>query len=146
MLSTSRVSGLRHIALAFVAAAMVFLSLDAVWLVTMAARLYRPAIGHIMREDVDLMAAAAFYAIYLTGLVVFVVRPAANGRTASVRGAFFGAVCYATYDLTNQATIVNWPWHVTLVDLAWGAFVTAASAWAGQRAGSAAMRRPTLEA
>ena len=146
MLSTSRISSLRHLAVAFVAAAMVFLALDAVWLVTMAARLYRPAIGHIMREDFDLMAAAAFYAIYLTGLVVFVVRPAADGRTALVRGAFFGAVCYATYDLTNQATIVQWPWHVTFVDLAWGAFVTSASAWAGQRAGSAAMRRRTLEA
>ena len=146
MPSTSRVSGLRHVAVAFVAAATVFLSLDAVWLVTMAEHLYRPAIGHIMREDFDLMAAAAFYAIYLTGLVVFVVRPANDGRTALVRGAFFGAVCYATYDLTNQATIVKWPWHVTLIDLAWGASVTAASAWAGQRAGSAATRGPTLEA
>jgi uncharacterized membrane protein len=87
-----------------------------------------------MREDFDVAAAAAFYAIYLTGLVIFVVRPAADARMALVRGALFGVVCYATYDLTNQATIAGWPWQVTVVDLAWGGFVTAVSAWAGYRA------------
>jgi len=127
----------RHFAVAFIAAAAVFLLLDAVWLSTMASRLYRPAIGHVMRPDFDLIAAAAFYAIYLAGMVAFVVRPAANGRSALARGAFFGLVCYATYDLTNQATVVGWPWHVTLVDLGWGAFVTAISAWAAQRASRA---------
>ena len=118
----------------FMAAAVVFLLLDAAWLTTMASRFYRPAIGHLMREDFGLAAAVAFYAIYLTGLVIFVVRPAADERTALTRGALFGVVCYATYDLTNQATIVGWPWQVTVVDLAWGAFVTAVSAWAGYRA------------
>jgi uncharacterized membrane protein len=129
MSSTSR----RFVA-AFVAAAVVFLLLDAAWLTTMDSRLYRPAIGHLMREDFDVAAAVAFYAIYLTGLVIFVVRPAAGARTALARGALFGVVCYATYDLTNQATIAGWPWQVTVVDLAWGAFVTAVSAWAGYRA------------
>jgi uncharacterized membrane protein len=51
-----------------------------------------------------------------------------------LRGASFGVVCYATYDLTNQATIVGWPWHVTAVDLVWGALVSGVSAWAGKRA------------
>jgi uncharacterized membrane protein len=124
-------STLRTFVVAFVAAAVVFLLLDDAWLTTMASRLYRPAIGHVMREDFDALAAAAFYAIYLTGLVVFVVRPATNGRMALARGALFGLVCYATYDLTNQATIVRWPWHITIIDLAWGAFVSGASAWAG---------------
>lgn len=119
---------LRDFVVAFVAAAIVFLLLDGIWLTTMASRLYRPAIGHVMREDFDALAAAAFYAIYLTGLVIFVVRPATDARMALTRGALFGLVCYATYDLTNQATIVRWPWHVTIIDLAWGAFVTAASA------------------
>jgi uncharacterized membrane protein len=95
----------------------------------MASQLYRPAIGHIMREDFDALAAAAFYLVYLAGVVVFVVLPSADGRTALVRGAFFGLVCYATYDLTNQAIVVGWPWHVTIIDLAWGAFVTGISAW-----------------
>jgi len=126
-------STLRQFLVAFVAAAIVFLSLDAAWLTIMSARLYRPAIGHVLREDFDVLPALAFYAIYLTGLVVFVVRPAADARAALARGALFGLVCYATYDLTNQATLVGWPWHVTIIDLAWGAFVTAASAWVSYR-------------
>ena len=124
---------MRQFVVAFVAAAVVFLSLDAAWLSVTASRLYRPAIGHVMREDFDALPALVFYAIYLTGLVIFVVRPAAGARAALARGALFGLVCYATYDLTNQATIVRWPWHVTLIDLAWGAFVTAASAWVSYR-------------
>ena len=134
MVSTTPSSNVRHFTVAFAAAALAFLLLDAVWLTTMASRLYRPAIGHIMREDFDALAAAAFYALYLAGVVVFVVWPSANGRMALARGAFFGLVCYATYDLTNQATVVGWPWHVTLVDLGWGSFVTAASAWVAHRA------------
>ena len=117
-----------------------FLLLDAAWLTTMASRLYRPALGHLMRADFDVAAAAAFYAIYLCGLMVFVVRPATDGVNALARGALFGVVCYATYDLTNQATLVNWPWHLTVIDLAWGAFVSAASAWAGYRAGRGSQR------
>ncbi|HSN34583.1 MAG TPA: DUF2177 family protein [Ideonella sp.] len=137
MTSTPRISTVRHFVVAFVAAALSFLLLDAVWLTTMASRLYRPAIGHIMREDFDVLAAAAFYAIYLAGVVVFVVRPASDGRAALVRGALFGLVCYATYDLTNQATVAGWPWHVTLVDLCWGALVTGVSAGVAQRAARA---------
>lgn len=130
-------STVRAFVVAFVAAALAFLLLDAVWLTTMASRLYRPAIGHIMREDFDVLAAAAFYALYLAGMVIFVVRPSANARVALARGAFFGLVCYGTYDLTNQATVAGWPWHVTAVDLAWGAFVTAASAWVSHGASRA---------
>ena len=127
------ITSTRSTARAFGTAAAVFLLLDAAWLSTMASRLYRPAIGHVMRPDFDLLAAALFYAIYLCGLVYFAVRPAADARAALRRGAFFGLVCYATYDLTNQATVVGWPWHVTLIDLGWGAFVTGASAWAAYR-------------
>ena len=134
-MTSTRHSTMRHFVVAFVAAAIVFLALDAAWLTMMASLLYRPAIGHVMRADFDVLAAAAFYVIYLAGVVVFVVRPAADGRTALWRGGFFGLVCYATYDLTNQATVVSWPWHVTIIDLAWGTVVTAAGAWAGYRAG-----------
>ncbi len=124
----------RHFAVAFVAAAIAFLLLDAAWLTTMASRLYRPAIGHIMRPDFAMLAAAIFYALYLIGVVTFVVRPAPDARSALLRGAFFGLVAYGTYDLTNQATIAGWPWHVTLIDLVWGAFLTGVSAWAAHRA------------
>lgn len=117
----------RRIALAYAAAALAFLALDAVWLTVMGQRLYRPAIGHLMHERFDLSAAAAFYLIYLAGVIVFVVTPAASTRSALARGALFGLVAYATYDLTNQATLRDWPWHVTVIDLCWGASVTAAS-------------------
>jgi uncharacterized membrane protein len=133
-------STVRDFLIAFVPAALTFLLLDAAWLSAMAEALYRPAIGHIMREDFDVLAAAAFYALYLAGVVSFVVRPSADARTALVRGAFFGLVCYATYDLTNQAIVVGWPWHVTIIDLAWGASVTAVSAWVAHRV-SRAWRR-----
>jgi uncharacterized membrane protein len=126
-------SDLRRFVIAFAAAAGTFLLLDAAWLWIMAPRLYRPALGHVMREDFGLLAAAAFYVIYLTGVVVFVVRDATDARAVLRRGGFFGFVCYATYDLTNQATVVGWPWHVTFIDLAWGAWVTAVSAWVSFR-------------
>ena len=131
---------LRRFATAYAIAALVFLLLDAVWLTTMASRLYRPAIGHLMRPDFDLTAAALFYALYLLGIVVFVVRSAGSTGQAFARGALFGLICYATYDLTNQATLVGWPWHVTLVDLAWGAFVTGSSAAAARRFSAPAPR------
>jgi len=109
----------------YAAAALVFVALDAIWLTTMGPRLYRTGIGHLMRPDFDAAAAAAFYLLYLTGIVVLIVLPAAGAWDALLRGALFGLVAYATYDLTNQATLRDWPWIVTLADLAWGTFVTA---------------------
>lgn len=118
----------------------VFLALDAAWLGLMAERLYRPAIGPLLAETVDLAAAAAFYALYLAGVAGLAVMPAlASGRWrgAAARGALLGLVAYGTYDLTNQATLRGWPWHVTFADLAWGTLATAlaagAGAWAGLR-------------
>jgi len=114
--------------LAWLATAVPFLALDAAWLSTMAQRLYRPALGPLMRPDFDLTAAAGFYLLYLAGVVVFAVAPALRARDALWRGGLFGLVSYATYDLTNQATLAGWPWHITLVDLAWGTFATASAA------------------
>ncbi len=106
---------------------LVFVALDAIWLTLTAQRLYRPAIGHLMREGFNFGAAALFYLAYGVGLVSFVILPAPRVRDAWARGALFGLIAYATYDLTNQATLRDWPWRVTLADLGWGAFVTAAS-------------------
>jgi len=80
------------------------------------------------------VAAAAFYVLYLAGLVVLVVLPATGASDALLRGALFGLVAYATYDLTNQATLRDWPWIVTLADLAWGTFVTAVASVAAYAA------------
>ncbi len=117
-----------RLALAFAVMGAVFLALDAVWLTLMAQRLYRPAIGHLMREGFDVAAAGIFYVLYIAGVTLLAVLPAQRLRGAWARGALFGLVAYGTYDLTNQATLQDWPWQVTLIDLAWGAWVTSTSA------------------
>lgn len=125
---------LRQLAIAYAVTAVVFLALDGVWLTTMADRLYRPAIGHLMSGSFRMAPAVVFYALYVVGVLVFAVMPAfATGQwtTALGRGALLGLVAYAAYDLTNQATLRDWPLHLTLADLAWGTFVTAAGATAG---------------
>ena len=122
---------MRSPALSFAATALAFLTLDAVWLSTMGSRLYQPAIGHLMAPEVDWLAAAFFYVLYLVGLAVFAVAPSRSVAQGALRGALFGLVAYATYDLTNQATLRDWPWRVTLIDLCWGAFVSGAACAAG---------------
>jgi uncharacterized membrane protein len=137
----------RQSTLAYVATLIVFLALDAVWLGTMAERLYRPAIGHLMREGFAPAPAMAFYVLYILGLVVFAVMAGLDGgraTTAAWRGALFGLVAYATYDLTNQATLRDWPWAVTLADLAWGTFASALACAAGCRVAMALARKGRL--
>lgn len=118
----------------FTATSLAFLGLDAVWLNFAASRLYRPRIGHLMRDDFVLAPAIAFYVIYIIGILIFAIAPAVEaGRwsTALWRGAALGFLAYATYDLTNQATLKGWSSTVTIADLAWGTFVTASAALAG---------------
>lgn len=126
----------RQIWIAYASTAAVFLGLDAVWLSTMADRLYRPALGRLMLERFDVAPALAFYVVYLFGVVFFAIAPGLEARrwtTALGHGALLGFVAYATYDLTNQATLRDWPWRVTLADLCWGTFVTGAAAAIGCR-------------
>ena len=110
-----------------------FLALDAVWLGGVAKEMYRREIGHLLAPEVRWGAAVIFYLLYIAGLLVLIVLPGRDApliRTAAA-GAFFGLVAYATYDLTNLATLVRWPLSVTLADLAWGAFATGVAAAAG---------------
>jgi uncharacterized membrane protein len=117
--------------------------LDAVWLSTAAKLLYRPKLGALLNEMPVWWAAIAFYLLYAAGVTLFVLRPALNEGwsplTAALFGAAFGLVAYGTYDLTNQATIRDWPLLVTVIDMAWGALLTAMGAgigtWAGQKWG-----------
>ena len=106
------------------------LAIDAVWLSTMTGRLYRPWIGHLMRTSPHWTPAAAFYLIYIAGLSFFVLEPALSSGAAAAEtvatGALFGLVTYATYDLTNHATLKQWPLVVTLADLVWGSVMTGA--------------------
>ena len=109
----------------------VFVAADMVWLGTMASRLYRPTLGDIAISGVNLPPAILFYAIYPIGLLIFAVQPALKSgsmSTAAIYGALFGFFTYATYDLTNQATLRNWTLQLTLVDVAWGTILGAISA------------------
>jgi uncharacterized membrane protein len=120
--------------IAYVATAIVFVAMDAVWLLTTNAPLYRPRLAPILADQVRAGPAVLFYVVYLAGVVVFTVLPAVRARrwlTAIQLGAAFGFVAYATYDLTNQATLRVWASQITALDLAWGTFVTAAGASAG---------------
>jgi uncharacterized membrane protein len=106
----------------------VFFAIDMVWLGLVAKNFYRVQIGHLMKADVNWMAAIIFYLIFIAGLVVFVIAPAmAKGSwtQAFLLGALLGLVCYATYDLTNLAVAKDWPLLVTIVDLIWGAVLAA---------------------
>lgn len=105
-----------------------FLALDSIWLGLIAPKFYKKHIGFLMTQHPNFFAALVFYLIFILGLVVFVIQPALNTEsswtTVLVKGALFGLVTYATFDLTNQAVIKNWPWLVTGVDLVWGTFIT----------------------
>ncbi len=111
-----------------------FLALDAIWLSRMADTLYRPTMGDMLLDGFRVAPALIFYGVYVVGLVHFGVKPGlAGGAMATLaNAALFGFVAYATYDLTNQATLKNWSTTLTLADLAWGTFVSAASASVGR--------------
>jgi uncharacterized membrane protein len=130
---------------AYLGAAVAFASLDALWLTTTNATLYRPALGPLLADRPRLVPAVLFYAVYLAGVVLFAVRPGLRDgrwRTAALHGAAFGFIAYATYDLTNQATLKLWSTEITVLDLAWGTFVTAMGASAGYLAARLVKPRP----
>lgn len=115
---------------AYLVTLVVFLVLDGLWLGLVAQSLYQSQLGALMSKTPLWAAAVLFYLLYIVGLVVFVVAPAlrtGGPRSAALHGALFGLVAYATYDLTNLATLNGWPATITLIDLVWGATVTAAS-------------------
>lgn len=119
---------------AYGSAALTFLVLDAIWLSTMTGLLYRPVLGPILAEQVRLVPAIAFYVLFVAGIVYFGIGPALEtGRwtTALLNGAVFGFLAYATYDLTNHATLELWTTKITLADMAWGSFVSGAASTAG---------------
>lgn len=106
-----------------------FLAIDLVWLGLVARGFYRRQLAFLLSDQPNWLAAIVFYLLFVAGLLVFAVVPglqAGSLRKALFLGAFFGLVAYATYDLTNLATIKNWPWIVTVVDMAWGAALASA--------------------
>ena len=119
---------------------LIFLGIDSVWLGLVAPGFYRSQIGHLMADSVNLPAAGLFYLLFVGGMVFFVVGPAVGEgsmRMVILRGALYGLVTYGTYDLTNFATLRDWPLLVTVVDLVWGTLLSTAvsvlSVWAARR-------------
>ena len=106
----------------------VFFVIDMIWLGLVAKNFYRNQIGFLMTPNINWPAAIIFYLLFIVGLVLFVITPAVEKSSwahALMFGALFGFIAYATYDLTNLATLKNWPLLVTIIDLIWGAVLAA---------------------
>jgi uncharacterized membrane protein len=118
-------------ATAYLVCLVTFVAIDLTWLGVMAPRFYKPTLGDLAVPGVNLPPALLFYVLYPIGLLIFAIEPALKSgsmSTALISGALFGFFTYATYDLTNQATLRNWTLQLTLVDVAWGTILGAVSA------------------
>jgi len=106
---------------------IIFFSIDLIWLGAIAKNLYREKLGFIMSEEINWTAAIVFYLIYIAGILYFAVVPSLNNadwHIALLNGAILGFLCYATYDLTNMATIAKWPLQIVIIDILWGTVLT----------------------
>ena len=120
--------------------ALVFFAVDLLWLGVIAKNLYAKYLGHFLAERVNWAAAIIFYALYIVGIILFAVEPGVRSGSfarAVVWGVLFGFFTYATYDLTNLATLKEWPVTIVLIDIAWGMILcgiaSAAGFWAATR-------------
>ena len=110
---------------------IIFMGIDMVWLGVISKKLYADKLGYLMASKVNWLAAVIFYLIFIAGLLFFVIYPALKQNMwsyALLAGLFFGLVTYATYDLTNLATIRDWPLLITIIDLIWGSFISGTTA------------------
>jgi uncharacterized membrane protein len=122
---------------AYIAALVVFGILDGIWLSTMASRLYRPVLGDTMLDRLRIAPALVFYLLYPVGIVVFAAMPAIQGASAGIAisyGALFGLLAYATYDLTNYATLRKWTLKLAVVDLVYGSVASSLMALSAYQA------------
>jgi uncharacterized membrane protein len=111
----------------YLTALVTFLMVDLSWLGVIASRLYRSQLGHALAPRPNWPAAILFYLLFVTGVLLFVVIPGLEKgslRWVLFYGALFGLVTYGTYDLTNLATLKDWPLTITIVDIAWGTFLS----------------------
>ncbi|RPA67886.1 DUF2177 family protein [Cyclobacteriaceae bacterium YHN15] len=110
----------------YIIALFIFFVLDMAWLGLIAKNFYQNQLGFLMKENVNWTAAIIFYLLFLVGVVLFVIEPAVykkEWKFALVYGALFGLITYATYDLTNLATLKDWPVKMVVVDMIWGTFL-----------------------
>ena len=113
---------------------VVFFAIDMAWLGFVAKSIYRKYLGALLSDTVNWASAIIFYLIFIVGIFIFVIAPAVEKQSVSravVLGAIFGFIAYATYDLTNYATLKGFPLNIVFIDLAWGAVLTAVVSLAG---------------
>jgi uncharacterized membrane protein len=106
----------------------VFFAIDMIWLGLISKNFYQKQIGFLMKSNINWLAAIIFYLIFIAGLIIFVINPAVSKNSwidALLFGALFGMITYATYDLTNLATLKDWPLIVSIVDIFWGSILGA---------------------
>lgn len=118
----------------YLLAFLVFLAIDFVWLNWIAKNLYAEKIGHLLAENASLVPALIFYLLFVVGAIIFAVLPGYEAKSIGKTiflGALFGMMTYATYDLTNLATLKNWPISVTIIDIIWGTSLSTVTAVAG---------------
>jgi uncharacterized membrane protein len=119
---------------AYLATLAFFATVDTLWLGVVAKGFYQAELGALRAAEIRLGAAVLFYLVYAAGIVVFAVLPAVRAdslATALLMGGLFGFFAYATYDLTNLATLRDWPVRMSIVDIAWGTALTAVTAVVG---------------
>ncbi|KUK76906.1 MAG: hypothetical protein XD93_0659 [candidate division WS6 bacterium 34_10] len=113
---------------------IVFLAIDAVWLLVISKNLYSKEIGHLMAEKALLLPALIFYLLFVVGVLIFAVLPGYEAQSLSktlMLGALLGLMTYATYDLTNLATLRDWPIKITIIDIIWGTSLSTLTGLAG---------------
>lgn len=125
---------IKTLLISYVLTLIVFLIIDMAWLGFIAKNLYQKYLGNFLSETVNWTAAFIFYCIYIVGISLFVIYPAVSKGSATnalLMGALFGIFTYATYDLTNLATLKAWPIQIVIIDIIWGAILTATVSIAG---------------
>lgn len=125
---------MKNIIISYILTTIVFLFIDLVWLGFIAKDLYRKYLGSFLSENVNWTAAIIFYLLYIVGISIFAIYPAVNKDSvfnAIILGGLFGFFAYATYDLTNLATLKDWPLTIVFIDIIWGAILTASVSVSG---------------
>lgn len=123
-----------RLVIGYLLTALVFFAIDLLWLGIVARDLYSRFLGHLLAENVRWAAAVIFYLLFIVGIFIFAILPGLDRESAShalIMGALFGFFTYATYDLTNLATLAGWPLGIVFIDIAWGMVLTGSVALAG---------------
>ena len=122
------------IIISYLLTTVVFFAIDMMWLGLIAKNLYHKYLGTLLSDKVNWTAAIIFYLVFIVGIFVFVINPSIEKQSiarAALLGAFFGFITYATYDLTNYATLNGFPLNIVFIDLAWGAILTSVISMVG---------------